>query len=199
MNIKIGEKIKKLRKEQDVTQEKLGEYLGISFQAISKWENGTALPDITLVPALARFFGVSTDELFAMNPEVEDEKVREYQKEYERLNNLGDIKGNLVLMHKALVEYPRNYQFMINLANSLFWYNATDEQDIESRENGYVDEAIKLCERILDDCIEDDIRHSAIQILSFNYHKLGRTEEAKKLAEKMPAMAVCMEMCLSIS
>lgn len=64
MNLYIGKKIKDLRKSQDITQEKLADYLNISYQAVSKWENGTALPDITLVPSIANFFGISTDELF---------------------------------------------------------------------------------------------------------------------------------------
>ena len=65
--LKIGEKIKELRKAQDVTQEKLADYLNISYQAVSKWENGLALPDITLIPALAGFFGVSADYLLGID------------------------------------------------------------------------------------------------------------------------------------
>ena len=61
--LKTGQIIKDLRKKQDVTQEKLAAYLNISYQAISKWENGTALPDITLIPKIANFFGVTSDEL----------------------------------------------------------------------------------------------------------------------------------------
>ncbi len=55
-NAKNRRKIKELRKAQDVTQEKLADYLNISYQAVSKWENGLALPDITLLPQLANFF-----------------------------------------------------------------------------------------------------------------------------------------------
>ena len=64
--LKIGEKIKELRKAQNITQEKLAEYLNISYQAISKWENGLALPDITLIPSLSNFFGVSADYLLGI-------------------------------------------------------------------------------------------------------------------------------------
>ena len=78
--MKIGENIKKLRREHNVTQEKLAEYLNISYQAVSKWENGTALPDISLVLPLAKFFGVSTDTLFASNNETDNEKIKEYNK-----------------------------------------------------------------------------------------------------------------------
>jgi transcriptional regulator with XRE-family HTH domain len=73
--LKIGEKIKELRKAQDVTQEKLADYLNISYQAVSKWENGLALPDITLIPALAGFFGVSADYLLGIDTEYSDKVI----------------------------------------------------------------------------------------------------------------------------
>ena len=63
----IGNKIKELRKQRGVTQEQLADSMGVSFQAVSKWENNIALPDITLAPALASYFGVSMDELFDFN------------------------------------------------------------------------------------------------------------------------------------
>ena len=65
--IKLGEKIKSLRKQQNISQEVFAGYLGVSFQAVSKWENGNTMPDVTLIPAIASFFGVSTDELFDFN------------------------------------------------------------------------------------------------------------------------------------
>ena len=65
MNIKIGEIIKKLRKERDVTQEKLADYLGISYQAVSKWENDISCPDIMLLPKLAGIFNTTVDELLS--------------------------------------------------------------------------------------------------------------------------------------
>ena len=56
MKLSIGNKIKALRRERGITQEQLAESIGISFQAVSKWENDISLPDITLVPALASYF-----------------------------------------------------------------------------------------------------------------------------------------------
>lgn len=64
MNIDIiGKKIGELRRERELTQEDLAKELGISAQAVSKWENGGA-PDIEMLPALADFFGVSIDYLY---------------------------------------------------------------------------------------------------------------------------------------
>lgn len=60
----IGKTIQCLRKAKGVTQEKMEQQIGVSFQAISKWENESTMPDIMMLPALADYFGVSIDELF---------------------------------------------------------------------------------------------------------------------------------------
>ncbi len=75
MDMNLGSVIKRLRTEQGVTQDALAEYLGISYQAVSKWETGTTLPDITLLPKLAVFFGVRIDELFSVGHEDELERI----------------------------------------------------------------------------------------------------------------------------
>ena len=59
----IGEKIAMLRKEQHITQTELAEYLFLVPQTISKWEVGNGTPEISLLPKIATFFGVSIDEL----------------------------------------------------------------------------------------------------------------------------------------
>lgn len=60
MKISIGDNLKRLCKGQNITQEELAASLGISFQAVSKWERGDTYPDITMLPALANFFSVTT-------------------------------------------------------------------------------------------------------------------------------------------
>ncbi|MDE7248868.1 MAG: helix-turn-helix domain-containing protein, partial [Lachnospiraceae bacterium] len=77
MNMDIGSAIKKLRMDRKVTQEEIAEYLGISFQAVSKWETGTTMPDITLLPKIADFFGVRIDDLFSVDHEDELKRIEE--------------------------------------------------------------------------------------------------------------------------
>ncbi len=62
----MGQIIKRLRKEHGFTQEELAEQLGVTFQAVSKWENGSSMPDISQVVPLAAVFNVSTDVLFGI-------------------------------------------------------------------------------------------------------------------------------------
>lgn len=197
MTLKIGEKIKELRKAQDITQEKLADYLNISYQAVSKWENGLALPDITLLPKLANFFGVSTDELLDLKSSENENELRKYEKEYHELGRKGKVLEKIELSRRVLDLYPRNYQWMLNLAYGLVSYGATTEQQKYRKEHKFIEEAIGLCERVLEDCTVDGIRHSAIQILCYNYPHIGKKEEAIRLAENMPDMFTCKEMLLS--
>ena len=71
MNIFLNEQLKKFRKEKGNTQEELAEYLGITMQAVSKWERGEGYPDITLLPALADILKISIDELFGIKINTE--------------------------------------------------------------------------------------------------------------------------------
>jgi len=191
MNIKIGEIIKKLRKERDVTQEKLADYLGISYQAVSKWENGTALPDITLVVPLANFFGVSTDELFSLNEQITNEKIIEYLEKGKKLFSLGDMQSCIELMRKALEEYPRNYDFMLYLARAIQWKQLNDT-------NKDCDEIIKLCERILEDCTNNNTRHETMQVLCTAYKDAGQNDKAIKTAKEMPSFSASSGWLLSM-
>ncbi len=63
----IGNNIKQLRQQKNLTQEQVAEKLGVSYQAVSKWENNSNTPDITLLPKIANHFGVSIDALFSDN------------------------------------------------------------------------------------------------------------------------------------
>ena len=71
MNETIGNRIAKFRKAKGMTQEELANQLGVSSQAVSKWENDASCPDISLLPQLSRVLGVTTDELLTgKNDEV---------------------------------------------------------------------------------------------------------------------------------
>ena len=81
----IGTKIKQLRFRASLTQEQLAEKLGLSAQAVSKWENSVAMPDISLLPELAGIFGVSIDDLFDLTVE----------QKFLRIQNRMDVQDDL--------------------------------------------------------------------------------------------------------
>ncbi len=73
MKLTIGENIRNFRKKNDLTQEELADRLGVTYQSVSRWENGTTYPDLELIPAISEMLCVTVDELLGM-PQAEKEK-----------------------------------------------------------------------------------------------------------------------------
>ncbi len=83
----IGSNIKRLRRENNITQEHLAEYLGITSRAISQWECDRTSRNITLIPALCHMFNIYSDELLEINIHKSNEKIKRY---LEKSNDLGN-------------------------------------------------------------------------------------------------------------
>ena len=98
MNIeKVGEQIAVLRKGKGLTQSDLGERLGVSFQAVSKWERGETFPDITILPDLARILETTVDYILLGSEKIIEYKgkftVDDVKKGLNCLKNLGEYLG----------------------------------------------------------------------------------------------------------
>ena len=85
MNISIGENIRHYRIQKELTQEELADFLGVSFQAVSKWERALAYPDIETIPIIANFFNITIDELMGNSHIRAEEQICKYLKEYDNL------------------------------------------------------------------------------------------------------------------
>lgn len=104
MNETIGSRIAKFRKEKGMTQEELASVLGVSSQAVSKWETDASCPDISLLPQLSKVLGVTTDELLiGKNDEVKLLPVHE-RKSLDELTLR--VKVNSVRGDKVRVNLP---------------------------------------------------------------------------------------------
>lgn len=104
MEISIGKKIAELRKAKGITQDELAEALNVSPQAVSKWENEQSCPDISLLPVIADFFGVTIDELFSRNLKPETQLVPEDKR-----------KNPDKLLFRIMVDSKEGDQVRVNL------------------------------------------------------------------------------------
>lgn len=118
MEFKMGAKIRALRKQKGISQEVLAQALGVSFQAVSKWETATTLPDVALIPAIASFFGVSTDELFNMNRMEQEQKVADICRKAAEYR-WDDPARAEAMLRDALKLYPGNDVILNNLLYTL--------------------------------------------------------------------------------
>ena len=89
MNV-IGKKISELRKAKNMTQMELADAINISFQAVSSWERGNTMPDISKLPELARLLGVTVDELLGEKSELVQQASEKHLEEYLK-NHTADI------------------------------------------------------------------------------------------------------------
>jgi len=123
MNIYISENIKRLRREKKLTQEALADFIGISFQAVSKWECGDAYPDITLLPVIANYFGVTIDELLGNDKiKVEESKCRKEEEFLSYQKSMIEQVWHLMWMFDY---YHQNYYDFVSPADRLAVYKIT--------------------------------------------------------------------------
>ena len=191
MELMIGEKLKKLRRSRDLTQEEVATHLGISYQAISKWERGDGYPDITMLPALANYYGVSVDELMGMDEMASANQLVEINRKWAENRAEGKHEENVALMRRALKTYPGNALLLMQLSASLERLDGTDE---EKRE--FLRESIMLQEQILRYCDDSAVRGAALCNISDAYYRYGDYDKAVEYADKLPNLYKTRETAL---
>ena len=184
----FGTIIKKLRHDNDMTQEKLAEYLNISPQAVSRWETETAMPDVSLLPVLANLFNVTTDYLLGVDIANKEKEINEI---YEKAKNAENYKnGNretAAILREGLVKYPNSWILKFNLMEFLFGGNNGAEKEDEFAS---LREAAAIGKDILNNCTDDHFRFNAMQVLCYIYPQIDMKDKAKAIAEKLPDMFV---------
>lgn len=206
MQLDLGNNIRQLRRRDKRTQEALAEALGVTSQAVSRWESGGSFPDMNLIPSIANYFGVSIDELFGYTNERTkriDELVTQIF-EMKRQNNGVDnnISECIAFARNALVEFPGNEKLMLALAsvlNTAGYVRYGECHLIDEEGYGIYDtekhktyeewrEAIPLYEKALEMLPNGALRNRALMELSQLYLNMGDHEKAMALAESAPDM-----------
>lgn len=191
MNLKIGAIIKKLRTENHVTQDTLATAMGVTPQAISRWESEGGYPDIELLPALADFFSVSTDELLGYKLSEREAALAEIKKEMARLSEVGTIEERIAYARNAVARYPSDFGIKENLAVCLYhlWDDTHDTTlfaEIES-----------LCTAVVAECDDEDTRYDAINTLISLYGEAKQTDKALAAVNLLTPMKYCREFSLA--
>ncbi len=152
MELMIAERLKKYRKDRNMTQEQLAEVFGISPQSISKWECGDGYPDITFLPAIANYFEVTVDELIG-NDEIsaKDDVQKNYFNVVQKLSH----DERLTLGLKYHKKYPRNWHIATSLMNEINLYHRDKLEEFKPLLR-------EIAERILRECTDSNSRRRAV-------------------------------------
>ena len=191
MNIKIGAIIKKLRTENNITQDTLASAIGVTPQAISRWESEGGYPDIELLPMLADFFSVSTDELLGYKLSEREQELADTKKEMERLAEVACVEEQVAYARQAYTRYPNDYEIRYNLAVSLYlvWKGSEEESLFKEIE--------ALLATVANESTDENTRYDAINVLILMYGKVKQYDKATVWANHLSPMKYCREFALS--
>ncbi len=194
----MGQIIKKLRKERNLTQEELAEQLNLSAAAVSKWENNAAMPDISQVVPLAHLFGVPTDVLFGVYGSGYDEGVEARLEEIFRIyDNCQDGEEGptaLLILDKyreAMRLYPNNSTIMVNAIAFAEMVLSSNERDLlalvgQDGLDSITQEMIRWADLVIKYSTSIDYVLSAKSALMNIYVRRKNWDEALKLADAFP-------------
>ena len=110
----IGEKIKELRSAKKMTQEALAQNLNVTVSAVSQWESGKTMPDISMLVPLCHMFSVSADDLLGIRIGEQEAVLSETKSEVEKLVANGDYNAAFTELRKKIADFPDNVQFCVD-------------------------------------------------------------------------------------
>lgn len=215
MQLKLGEKIRTLRRRDGRTQEDLANALGVTCQAVSRWEANGGYPDMEIMPSIANYFGVSIDELFGYENDRE-KKITEIISKVEKYDIKHSDDGIWVeecisILRDGIAEFPNNERLLITLADTLWeagwrrhhgWLYYDDEGFIQyhydtHKKNEYWTECAKICEHLVEEAKDNAVFTQAIAILVPLLRNYGEFEKAISYAKRMPKLQQSQEFLLT--
>ena len=194
----LSANLRSLRRNANLTQEQLADVLGVSFQSISKWERGEGMPDIMLLPSIAKYFHVTIDDLLGMDDELQQANANEllvtvatmdwtHHEEYEK---------SIAMLREYIKKYPLDWEMRITLAWHIFSY----EQHGDNRTNA-IRETADILQHVVDYCCNTHWRTKALDMLIVTWHEIGKADENtndkwRKLLDGVPTIEYSRELRL---
>ena len=224
MQLNLGTKIRELRHRDGRTQDTMAEALGVTAQAISRWEAGGGYPDMEMIPALANYFHISIDELFGYHDDREEKIKTVLEHATKILAKQGrtmyqgslseDVEECINLLRAASEEFPNEPKILLKLAQALYmwgWnkYGAKGhlndesgilEDDVDyNSQNIYWKEAMRAYEKALKSNPNPEDSATAIRQLIVLYTRMGEYEKAKDLANHQNVIFLSKELLLPLA
>lgn len=180
--MKINEVIRKYRKEGNLTQEQVANYLGVTAPAVNKWENGVSYPDITLLAPLARVLKTDVDTLLSFHEELTKTEVNQLVKEVSETVLKESYETGFEKGEEILKAYPNCDLLRLYIADILKAYLTIKQ--IEQPEQ-YESRIISWYEQIISGKDEQNINMATASLVTYYMNK-GEYERAQQLLDKIP-------------
>lgn len=183
--LNLADNIIRLRHEKKLTQEELADFMGVTKASVSKWEKGTNMPDIMLLPRLAAFFDVTVDELIGYEAQLSMEQIRRKYADLSKDFASVPFKDALVKTRALAHKYYSCYPLLLQLG--VLYCNHYMLADTEEEQSSLLREAVGWCERIMENCSDMGVCGDAVVLRAVLYLKLGKASEAIEALEPSAA------------
>ena len=180
--MRMNEVILEKRKALNMTQEQMADRLGVTAPAVHKWEKGTSIPDVAVLPSLARLLKIDLNTLFSFEKELSDTEINIFCNDVVRKIQAEGYDAGFALAKEKIQEYPNCEKLIFNLASlldgSITIFCVEEPERYSCEIEGLYERAAKS---------EDEkISNSANQLLIYKALQKQQFEKAEKLWEKMP-------------
>ena len=191
-SINIGRTIARERRRMGVTQEALASHLGVSKAAVSKWELGQSLPDVSLLPRIAAYFSLTLDELFDWHDELTSEESAALYAEVYALGEK-DLGAAHERLRALATEHYSDVNLLLMFASLLtVWaggmatpFTSAGEKDAAPDADDLASEALALLDRVPEVATDPSTLYLAQQQKATTLFQAGRHEEAASLLEPL--------------
>ena len=181
----LSNKIRELRRANNLTQEQMATALNISAQAISKWEMGASYPDMTMIPTLAAFFKVSLDELFDFDVSNVDKEIEEIRLEKNKYFWNNFEKAEQILLD-GLKRYPASIKLKTELMD-LYSYNVNRGDELINKFFELGSHIISVSQDVFCTC---QAKENIIRVYKYLEREKGEDhyEDIVKIIDTLPYM-----------
>ena len=180
--ITIGERIRDLRKKRDLTQEKLADFLGVSYQAVSKWECNLTSPDLGLIGPLTKLLGVTSDELLGLTEEECDERKAFFDEAMARFRD-DELDVYARNAEAAVREFPGDMRYLTWHADCIQLLSVSEPDE---KRFAMDEDIVRFADTVLENTDDEKLKQRVIRDAVYALADLGRREEARKYAELLP-------------
>lgn len=185
MQIRLGEKLREMRRNKGLTQEQVAEMVGVSPQSVSRWENDTAYPDVVMLAGLAMLYDTTADALMGMHELRNENALKEIHTKVLGLVKEKRWNAAETLLRDSLRLYPNNEGLLMALGETLAHSEKTQE-------------AIAVEERVLTSHrLSAKARSTAMVNLLYLYRKADQWGQAQAMVRELPHIWESREIMLA--
>ncbi len=192
MYFDFGANLRALRIGKGLTQEQAAELLNVSKQSVSRWETGITWPDISFLPQLASFYGVSVDALLGVDEQVRQAILEKYREAHRAAHHRGDTAAAYELSRSLHGRFPNEHEATSDRMNDAYLMGRAAEGP---KRREYLNEALAAAERFSKMTEDLEERCRCIRTCALCCKLLGQPERAREWMARLPDLWSCIGLC----